>query len=78
METKTQNNGKIEKEPDRTNLKDLLDYIQLFIHLFNKKKFEKLPEQREWDYKINLMDEVPWELNAKTYIMILKEEEVLN
>ena len=24
------------------------------------------------------MDEVPWELNAKTYIMILKEEEVLN
>ena len=48
------------------------------MHLFNKKKFEKLPERREWDHKINLMEEAPKELNAKTYAMTLKEEEVLN
>ena len=47
------------------------------MHLFNKKKFEKLPERREWDHKINLMEEAPKELNAKTYAMTLKEE-VLN
>ena len=48
------------------------------MHLFNKKKFEKLPERREWDHKINLMEEAPKELNAKTYAITLKEEEVLN
>jgi len=42
-----QDNGKIGKEPDKTNTEDLPEYIRPFIHLFNKKKFEKLPEQRE-------------------------------
>ena len=42
METKEQDNSKIGKELDRTNPEDLLEYIQPFIHLFNKKKFEKL------------------------------------
>ena len=74
MESKEQDNGKIDKEPDTTNLKDLPKYIWPFIHLFNKKKFKKLLEQREWDHKINLMEEAPKELNAKTYIMTLKEE----
>jgi len=46
--------------------------------LFNKKKFEKLPEKHEWDHKINLTEEAPKELNAKAYIMTLKEEEALN
>ena len=44
IETKEQNNGEIGKEPNTTNSEDLPDYIQPFIHLFNKKKFEKLPE----------------------------------
>jgi len=48
------------------------------MHLFNKKKFEKLPERYEWDYKINLMDKAPRELNAKAYAITLKEEEALN
>jgi len=48
------------------------------MYLFNKKKFEKLPERREWDYEINLMKEAPKELNAKAYVMTLKEEEALN
>ena len=73
-----QDNGKIGKEPDRTNPEDLLDYIQLFTHLFNKKKFEKLPEKQEQNHKINLTDKAPKELNAKAYAMTLKEEEVLN
>jgi len=60
------------------NPEDLSEYIQPFTYLFNKKKFKKLPERREWDYEINLMDEAPNELNAKAYIMILKEEEALN
>ena len=39
-----QNNGEIGKEPNATNPEDLLDYIQPFTHLFNKKKFKKLPK----------------------------------
>ena len=78
METTTQDNREIVKELDKTNLKDLPDYIQLFMHLFNKKKFKKLPERHEWDYEINLMDEAPQELNAKAYAITLKKEEALN
>jgi len=48
------------------------------MHLFNKKKFEKLPERREWDYEINLMEEAPKKLNTKAYAITLKEEEALN
>jgi len=44
-ETKEQDNGEIGKEPDEINPEDLLEYIQPFTYLFNKKKFEKLPEQ---------------------------------
>ena len=77
-ETKEKNNREIEKEPDTMNLEDLPDYIQLFTHLLNKKKFEKLPEQQEWDHKINLTEEALKELNAKVYAMTLKKEEALN
>jgi len=77
-DNKGQDNGKIRKELDKTNLKDLPDYIRPFTHLFNKKKFEKLPERRKWDHEINLTDEAPKELNAKAYVMTLKEEEALN
>jgi len=82
-ETKTkddqeQDNGEIGKELDKTNPEDLPEYIQPFTHLFNKKKFEKLPERREQDYKINLMEEAPRELNAKAYAMTIKEKEALN
>ena len=81
METKDnqeQDNGEIGKEPDEMNPEDLLGYIQLFTHLFNKKKFEKLPERHEWDHEINLTEEAPRELNAKASAMTLKEEEALN
>ena len=44
IENKEQGNGKIGKEPDATNPEDLSDYIQPFTHLFNKKKFKKLPD----------------------------------
>ena len=36
-----------DKEPDKTGELDLPKYIQLFTHLFNKKKFEALPQKRE-------------------------------
>ena len=78
METIVQDNSEIGKEPDKTNPEDLPEYIWPFTHLFNKKKFEKLLEQREWDHEINLIKEALRELNAKAYEMILKEEEVLN
>ena len=78
MDTMEQNNGKIRKEPDKTNLENLLEYIQPFTYLFNKKKFEKLPERCEWDHEINLMDKAPKELNTKAYTITLKEEEALN
>ena len=73
-----QDNSKIGKEPDKTNSEDLPEYIQPFTHLFNKKKFEKLPERHEWDHEINLIEEAPRELNAKAYAITLKEEEALN
>ena len=47
MDNKEQDNGEIGKEPDKTNPKDLPEYIQLFTQLFNKNKFENLPERRE-------------------------------
>jgi len=59
MGTITQDNREIRKEPDKTNPNDLPDYIRLFMHLFNKKKFKKLLERCKWDHKINLMDEAP-------------------
>jgi len=76
--TDKKNNGEIGKEPDKTNPEDLLDYIRPFTHLFNKKKFKKLLERQEWDHEINLTEEAPKELNAKAYVMTLKEEEALN
>ena len=78
MEMTIQDNDKIEKKLDKTNPEDLLNYIRPFIHLFNKKKFEKLPDRHEWDHEINLTDEAPRELNAKAYAMTLKEKEALN
>ena len=45
MDNKEQDNREIRKKPDKTNPEDLLKYIQPFTHLFNKKKFEKLPER---------------------------------
>ena len=47
MDNKEQDNGEIGKEPDKTNPEGLPEYIRLFIHLFNKKKFEKLLERHE-------------------------------
>ena len=78
MDNKKQDNREIGKEPDKTNPEDLPEYIRPFIHIFNKKKFEKLPERHGWDYEINLMNKAPKELNAKAYAMTLKEEKSLN
>jgi len=78
IETMAQDNSKIGKELDKTNPEDLPEYIQPFIHLFNKNKFEKLLEQYKWNHKINLTEETPRELNTKAYTMTLKEEEALN
>ena len=68
----------IGKESNLTNLEDLLEYIQSFTHLFNKKKFEKLLEQREQDYKISLLEDTPKKLNTKAYAMTVKEDKVLD
>jgi len=78
METMEQDNGEIGKELDKTNPEDLSEYIRSFMHLFNKKKFKKLPERWEWDHEINLTEEASKELNVKAYTMMLKEEEALN
>jgi hypothetical protein len=48
------------------------------IHcLFNKKNFDKLPEQTEWDHKINLTPGAPREISSKIYNMTLLEREEL-
>ena len=68
----------IRKEQDLINLEDLPEYIWLFTYLFNKKKFKKLLEWRKWNHKINLIEDTLKELNAKAYIIIVKENEALN
>ena len=68
----------VRKEPDPANPEDLPNYIQPFTHLFNKKKFEQLLDRRECNYEINLMEEAPKKLNAKAYVITIKEEETLN
>jgi len=45
MNNNNKGQQEIGKEPDPINPKDLSDYIQSFMHLFNKKKFEKLLER---------------------------------
>jgi len=44
MDNQDQGQQEIDKKLDSTNIEDLLEYIQPFTHLFNKKKFKKLPE----------------------------------
>ena len=77
MDNQNKEQQKIEKEPDSTNLEDLLEYIQPFTHLFNK-KFEKLLKKQEQDHKINLTKDISKELNTKAYMMTMKEDEALN
>ena len=45
IDTIEQDSGEIGKKPDKTNSEDLPEYIRPFMHLFNKKKFENLPER---------------------------------
>jgi len=47
METNDKDQQEIEQKPDPMNTEDLPNYIQLFTHLFNKKKFKKLLERQE-------------------------------
>ena len=61
----------IEKEPDPMNSEDLPEYIWFFTHLFNKKKFEKIPERQKWDHKINLLEDATKDLNIKAYTMMV-------
>ncbi|EKM81911.1 hypothetical protein AGABI1DRAFT_24470, partial [Agaricus bisporus var. burnettii JB137-S8] len=52
-----------------TNPEDLPDYIRPYAHLFNKKNFDKLPEQTEWDHEINFTENAPTEISSKVYSM---------
>ena len=78
IDDKNKEQQEIEKELNLTNLENLLEYIQLFIHLFNKNRFEKLPGWREWDHKINLTEDFPKKLNAKAYATTVKKNKILN
>jgi len=78
IEDNNKGQQEVRKKSDLTNPENLPDYIRPFTHLFNKKKFEKLPDKREWDHEINLTEETPKELNVKAYAMTIKEEEALN
>ena len=68
----------IEKELDPTNPEDLSEYIQPFTHLFNKKKFKKLPERQEWNHKINLMKDISKKSDTKAYTITIKKDKALN
>jgi len=78
MEETNKEHQEIGKEPDPMNLEDLPEYIWSFTHLFSKKKFEKLLEKREWNHKINLLEDRPKELDVKAYAIIVNEDEALN
>ena len=38
----------------------------------------KFIQQKEWNHKINLLEDILKELNAKVYAIIVKEDEALN
>jgi transposase InsO family protein len=67
-----------DEEPTPTDVNTLPSYVQPYIHLFQKKNFDKLPEHTEWDHEINLTDNAPKELKAKVYPMTVKEREELH
>ena len=46
--------------------------------MFNKNKFKELPDWKEWDYEINLLEDTLKELDTKVYAIIVKEDKVLN
>ena len=46
--------------------------------MFNKKRFEKLPEKREWNNEINLLEDTPKKLNAKADAVTIKKDKALN
>ena len=69
---------KIGKVSDPMNLEDIPECIWPFTHLFNKNKFEKLLEKREWNHKINLLEDGPKELDAKAYIITVNEDKALS
>ena len=73
MNNQDKGQQKIGKKPDPTNSENLSEYIQLFTYLFNKNKFKKLLEQREWDHEINITKEAPKKLNAKVYTITITE-----
>ena len=77
IDDKNKGQQKTGKELDPINSEDLLKYIQPFIYLFNKKKFEKLSEWRKWDHKINLIEDVPKELNTKAYAITINVDKQL-
>ena len=54
------------------------DYIKPFQHLFEKKNFDKLPICHEWDHEINLTDDAPPLIPAKTYQMTPVEQEAFD
>lgn len=68
----------IKKELDLTNQEDFSECIWPFTYLFNKKKFKKLLEWREWNHKINLTEDTLKKLYAKAHTIIVKENEALN
>ena len=47
MKTQDKDTQEVENKSDIMNPEDLPEYIWLFIHLFNKKKFKKFLERRE-------------------------------
>ena len=53
-------------------------YIAPFVHMFEKKNFNKLPGWREWDHEIKLTDDAPKDLPAQNYWMMPIEAKVLD
>src|SRR6266705_4702944 len=49
-----------------------------YAHLFEKKKFDKLPRRREWDHGIELLPDAPKSIVARNYRMTLDEQKALD
>jgi hypothetical protein len=50
----------------------------MFNHMFEKKNFDKLPGQWEWDHEINLVPDAPKELPTRNYHMTPVEQQALD
>ena len=77
-ETNGRNRQKTLENMQETRFNQFRRFTRVYLTIYTFIQQEKLPERREQDYEINLLEDIPKRLNAKAYAIIVKEDKVLN